>query len=240
MMVRKRWKLALTLAALASALTACTTGFGGGSAETGNPAPVASEQPAEQPTEQPAADPATSGPAEESPAEDAPAGQPASFDELPKTAELEILLEGMPENVPATLTKSDQGYAFYLMEGFDFAMEEPGKDLIFHKEFPEYSTRVELLPADANVEEIKANAEEQLKAVGDVIEMKDVEIHPSIRDRAAFFLHASHAEGTRIAALVEGEGGLFLCTMNFPLGEAAEGVTPRFIPMLNSLVVVAE
>ncbi|HZG88429.1 hypothetical protein [Paenibacillus sp.] len=246
MNLKRRLGYAMLLAALAASLTACM-GTGGGADEQEQP-PAASEEAggAERPAGDDAGQPTaeeTEQPSEEAeqpkeaPAEQ-PAGEPANAADLPQTAELEISVEGEAANVPASLTTSEQGYAFYLMDGFEFAMEEPGKDLIFHADFPEYYARVEMLPADVDVESIKTSSTERLKAVGDVVEMTGDEVHSSVRGREAFFLHASTSELSQNIVLLKGNGTYFLVTLNFPNGEAAEGVTPRFYPMLNSLVAV--
>ena len=241
MTLRQRLKFTVLLAALAASLTACM-GTGGGTAETEQPLAAeenaGTQQPAEENGEaQQPAEESGEAPQEGQP-EAAPAGEPADVASLPETAELEVLVEGEPMVVPAALVASEQGYAFYLMEGFEFAMEEPGKDMIFHADFPEYYARVEMLPADADVEALKASSIERLKTVGDAIEMTGEEVHPSVRGREAFFLHASTSELSQNVVLLKGNGAYFLVTLNFPNGEAAEGVSPRFFPMLNSIVAV--
>jgi len=233
---KQRLKYAMLLAALAASLTACM-GTGGGAADTEQP-PASSEdagdaEPADG-TEQP---PEKAEQPEEAPAEQ-PAGKPANAADLPQTAELEVSIEGEPAKVPATLTTSGQGYAFYLMDGFEFAMEETGKDMIFHSDFLEYFARVEMVPADADVEALKASSTVRLQAIGDVVEMTGDEVHSSVRDRESFFLHASTSDLSQNVVLLKGDGASFLVTLNFPNSEAAEGVSPRFYPMLNSLVAV--
>jgi len=79
------------------------------------------EKPAEEPTKEPVKEPV------EEPAKE-PTKELVNVTDLRATKDLEINVEGDSEKVPATLTKSDQGYAFYLMEGFEFALEEPGRD----------------------------------------------------------------------------------------------------------------
>ena len=231
----KLWKYALLLAALAAALSACNAG---GDAPAGDaegevaeqPAPV-EEAPAEEaPAEEtPAADdPATSGPAEEA---------SADASKLPEKTKLEVSIEDMTEKVPATIATSEQGYALYVMEGFEFTPEEPGLDQVFFANAPEYHFQIRMLAGDENIDELKANAKTGLEATGDVIEMQGEQIHATLRDEAKFFLHASTSELSRNIALIEKGGALFLVTMNLPNGEEAEGVTPRFLPMIDSIVV---
>ncbi len=232
----RRWKYAVLLAALAAALSACNAG---GDAPNGDAGGEAAEQPApaqetpsdETPAEEtPAADdPAVSGPAEEAPADGA--------SKLPEKTELEVSIEGMTEKVPATIAVSDQGYAVYVMDGFEFTPEEPGIDQVFFTNAPEYYFQIQMKQGDADVEALKENATAALGVVGEVREMKGEEIHASLRDEARFFLHAGTSELTKNIALIEKEGALFLVTMNLPNGEAAEGVTPRFLPMIDSIAL---
>jgi hypothetical protein len=232
----KPWKYALLLAALAAALSACNAG---GEAPADDAEGEAVEQPApadETPAEETPAEetPAADDPAVSGPAEEPPAGGESK---LAEKTELEVTIEGMTEKVPATIAVSDQGYAIYVMDGFEFTPEEPGLDQVFFSEAPEYFFQIRQLGADANLDDVKANALAGLKATGDPVEMKGEEIHPTLRDEAKFFLHASTSELSRNVALLEKDGARFLVTMNLPNGEAAEGVTPRFFPMIDSIVL---
>ncbi|MCI3923884.1 hypothetical protein MO973_27020 [Paenibacillus sp. TRM 82003] len=238
MYVLKRWKYAIVLSALALALSACTSGGDEAKTPEAEPKPVAEPAPEQRPADEPK--PEVEPPAQEQPAPDAgktPAEQPKDAAELPETTELEVTLEGMPEKVKATLAKSEQGYALYVMDGFEFTPEEPSKDQVFFKNAPEYYFQIQKLPSDASAEDLKANAEAQLEAVGgDIVEMKGEEINAAVRDEVTFFLHSSTSELSRNIALIEKNGARFLVTMNMPNGEAAEGATPRFLPMIDSIV----
>jgi hypothetical protein len=244
----KGWTYTLLIAAFAAALAGCNnTDQGGGSAGENNP-PAVTEDGASQGTDggAPAADqgdPANESteqqPADDQAAEDAPqADAGADLANLPDKKDLEITLEGMTEKVPAKLMKSDQGYAFYLMDGFEYTPEEPGVDMVFHKNFPDYYMRIEKLPSDFNIDDLKANAEEVLKLVGDVVPMEGEQIGDAfIRENAKFFYHASSSELSRNIIVLELNGSLMRLTLNFPNSEASEGVSPRFFPMIDSLVI---
>lgn len=110
--MKKLSKFITLLLAITIVLSACSSNkTDNGEDKTPIQSPIQEEQPAneDEPTE-----PVNP---EETPAE---AVNPA---DLPKTKELEFPLEGMTEKANATLTLSEQGYAFYLMEGFEFSME---------------------------------------------------------------------------------------------------------------------
>ncbi|WP_309123212.1 hypothetical protein [Paenibacillus sp.] len=219
----------LLAAALIAVLAACS---GGGAKEEAVDPPVAdgaTQGEAETPAapEQPAN--------EQTPPAEAPV---ADAKELPERTELNVTVEGMTEAVPASLTESELGYVFYLMEGFEFTPEEPGKDMVFHKEFPEFFLRIEPLPEDTDLTALRSSAEDALKAVGDnVADMKETFFDEDIRVKAAFILHASGASGSVNMIAMEIDDKLFRFTLNFPNSEAAEGVSPRFYPMIRSIVV---
>jgi len=235
------WKYAGALTAFAVLFSACGNGDGAG--ETAQTPPAATEPGAETPP----ADPATEGGAEApgdaagDDATDANVEAPVDAADLPQTKTLEFDIEGEPQSESAQLTISELGYALYVLEEFEFTPEEPGKDLVFHQRFPEFSMRIETLPDDASVEEARAAAEEALKAVSaDVVDMKDQFFDESIRERAAFILHASNEQGSVNAIGMNVGGKLLRFTLRFPLSEAAEGVSPRFYPMLESVVATKE
>jgi hypothetical protein len=158
--------------------------------------------------------------------------------ELPASTTLEFYVEGEPQSVPAVLARSELGYALYVMENFEFTPEEPGKDMIFHRAFPEYSARIEVLPKGANVSNLRADAEEALKAVnGDTVDMTNSFFDERIRATAEFILHAGSESGSVTMIVMTIDETLFRITLNFPLTEASEGIPPRFYPMIRSIVV---
>lgn len=158
--------------------------------------------------------------------------------DLPETKKLEVALKGMTQSFPSTLTMSDLGYTFYLIEGFEFTPEEPGKDLIFNKEFPGFNVRIELLPRDANINDLMVNAEETLKIVGDIVPL---EIEPvgvtNTPENVKFSYHVSNAEVSRNIIVIEKEGALMRFTLNFPNNEVVKGIAFPFYPMINSVTI---
>ncbi|WP_199623697.1 hypothetical protein [Paenibacillus alkalitolerans] len=233
----KGWKFGLLLTVMVLMLSACMGNNANNETGEGERQPPAAPENGADASPGDTETGTTDGGTDQTPDEGKEAGETDAAD-LPETKNLEFELEGMPESVPAKLTRSDQGYAFYLMEGFEFTPEEPGKDLIFHKQFPEFYSRVEMLPADMDLNELKANAEETLKLIGEVVSQEGANIFDeNIRKNAKFFYHASNAELSKNIIVIENNGALFRYTLNFPNSEAAEGVSPRFYPMINSFVV---
>lgn len=236
MNILRRWRFALLIAALAVSLAACASSGGNGdTTEEEQPPAVSEDGTAGAPSDEAEAEQPVEEPAEE-PAQD-PAAGPVDPADLPETKDLAVNIEGTTEKVPAKITKSEQGYAFYLMKGFEFTPEEPGKDMVFYKTIPDFYMRVEKLPSDSNIDDLKKNAEDTLKVVGKVASREGDKIFdPNIREHAKFFLHASNAEVSREIILMESNGALFRYTLNFENSEAQEGVSPRFYPMINSVV----
>jgi hypothetical protein len=222
-------KYALLLTAAAIALSACSND----KSETDPAAtPPAANQPSvESPTtEQPdsANQPAAEGQTAEEPVPH----------ELAETKELQVTVEGQTETVIGTLTRSALGYAFYLLENFEFTPEEPGKDIVFHKQFGDFFLRIEPLPSDSNREALRNAAEQAMKAVDDnVVDRKDSFFDEAIRSRADFILQASGPEGSATMIVMPIGDKRFRFTLNSPMSEASEGITPRFYPMIRSIVV---
>ncbi|WP_274362422.1 hypothetical protein [Paenibacillus thermotolerans] len=247
MNLMNRWKLVIALAALAVSLAACTGGNTGNKDQPGEDTPAVSEdgkageaadgaaggeqQPADGTADE------TGGEAGAGAGAGSDGGEAVNADDLPATKELTVTVEGNEEKVASKLTKSDQGYAFYLMDGFEFTPEEPGKDMIFFKNFPDYYIRIEKLPANINVDDIRKTAEAGLNALGEVVSQEGDNIwDPNVREHAEFFLHSSDSTLSRNMILMKSTGAYYLYTMNIPNGEPAEGVGPRFYPMINSVV----
>ncbi|MCI3926311.1 hypothetical protein MO973_39630 [Paenibacillus sp. TRM 82003] len=235
----KLWKNAALFIAAAIVVTACAGGNGGN--DTGGATPPAVQEDGTGSSAGPDTTPSTPAPteggAEAEPAPE-PGEAPAKAEDLPQETNLEFTVEGEPQSVPATLTKSELGYAFYLMEGFEFTPEEPGKDVVFHNDFPEFFLRIEPLPADTDLDALRATAEEALKAVGDVHDTQESFFDETIRSKAKFILLGSSAEASVTVIALESGGQLFRLTLHFPSAEAAEGVTPRFFPMIRTIVPI--
>lgn len=220
------WKHAIWMLAAAIALSACS---GGGKTDETPPAGQDADEGAETPA---APDDTTQTPDSDGVGVE----PPAKLEDLPQTTNLEFTVEGEPQSASGTLTESELGYGFYLMEGFVFTPEEPGKDMVFHSDYPEFFLRIEPLPGDSDMERLRATAEETAKAVGDVSDAQETFPDEEIRSKAKFILLGSSPDASvTIMALPVGDA-MFRLTLHIPSSEAAEGVTPRFYPMIRSLV----
>jgi len=156
--------------------------------------------------------------------------------ERAKEMTIEFTLEGMKESRKAVLADSSLGYYLYTMENFKLASEEPNRDLLYFTNDDEYSVRIEPIAAkDLNAQELRQNAEDELKELGTVNEMKGEQIFDPFFRNAEFFLHASDSKLSKNIVLIKMEGTYFKLTFNLKNGEAAEGVTPSFYAMLKTI-----
>lgn len=161
--------------------------------------------------------------------------QPAAA--RPAKKKIEVHVEGMTEYREATLKRSSQGYSLYVLDNFTFTGEEPGIDQLFFNYDSRYFVRIQLLPKDVNISELKKNAMEELKLVGTPDELVGEEIYDPFFRNAEFYLRASNASLSKDIIFMEIEGKLFRFNMNIPAGEASEGVVPSFLAMLKTIAV---
>ncbi len=83
-------------------------------------------------------------------------------------------LNGESKKEAAQLTKSDnQNYSLYVLSNFELTAEEPYKDLLFLSEDDSNSMRIEILPADTDLEPLKENTLLQLQAVNETVQTLD-------------------------------------------------------------------
>ncbi|OUM84332.1 MAG: hypothetical protein BAA01_04655 [Bacillus thermozeamaize] len=156
--------------------------------------------------------------------------------ERPEKAEIKLNLEGMEETETGTLTKSsDQKYSFYLLPGFEWTAEEPGKDLISFKNDDRFNMRIEKIGSVTNLEDLRKNMEEELAMIGKVEDVKNAGISEPFKKNAILYLRASSEDLTKNIVVTAIDGTMFRFTMSLPHTEAAEGVEPRFWAMLETL-----
>ncbi|MFT9485871.1 MAG: hypothetical protein ACH0QD_00610 [Tepidibacillus sp.] len=156
---------------------------------------------------------------------------------LPKEKDIEIFVEGTKELRKAYLNESTLGYSIYVQPQFTFSGEEPGKDILFWNNDGNYYIRIEKLPDDVNIEDMRKNAALELQTIGKVYERNVEEIFDPFFRTAKFFLTSSTSQLTQNIMLIEIDGTLFKFKFNFPNGEAAEGVTPSLWAMLKTIDV---
>jgi hypothetical protein len=161
--------------------------------------------------------------------------EPGSNEPPAATIEIELTVEGEREKRTGTLVVSDNGYYLYTLPQFKFTPEEPNMDQVYMDNFEEFYMRIQTLGADADLPAVRANAEEELAMLGDVVEMKDEQIgEPALRD-SIFYLHSSDSTLSKYIILRDVGGKLFKVTVNMPNSEAAEGAGPGFPAMIKTI-----
>jgi len=150
---------------------------------------------------------------------------------LPAEKAFTVSLEGSSEEREAKLAEAD-GYALYVFEQFTFDAAANTLAMTFDKN---YNVKIEKLPEGAKLEDVRAEAEKELGALGEVRELKGEEIAEPLRD-ARLFLLASDAKLQRELIVREVGGRLYRFSVNMPIGEAAEGFGPLAFVSLQSLV----
>ena len=108
-------------------------------------------------------------------------------------------LNGETKKEAAQLTKSDnQNFSIYVLPRFELTAEEPYKDLLFVSENDSNSMRIEILPADTDVESLKANTMAQLQVVNETVQIIDPPNDEMLQD--AIIMEASNNNGEIVTA----------------------------------------
>jgi hypothetical protein len=89
------------------------------------------------------------------------------------TQNIPVFVEGQTEYREARLYRSEQGYYIYVLDNFTFTGEEPGSDLVFSNFDNSFDARIQMLPLNVNIDEIRKNSMFELQYVGTPIEMKE-------------------------------------------------------------------
>lgn len=148
-----------------------------------------------------------------------------------------VFVEGQTESREARLYRSDQGYYIYVLNNFTFTGEEPGRDLVFSNFDSRFDVRIEMLPLNADINEIRRNSILELQYVGTPVEMKGEEIFDPFFRKAAFFLHSSSSTLSKNIILIRIGNFLFRFTVSIPNTEAAEGLGPSIYAMIKTIFV---
>lgn len=175
---------------------------------------------------------------EEPPVEKPPVEEPTKPDvngKLAATMEIELEVEGNVETRTGTLAVSDNGYYLYTLPQFKFTPEEPNADQVYMDKFEDFYMRIVTLGVEPDLTVIRANADEELAMLGDVVEMTGEQIgEPALRD-SIFYLHSSDLTLSKYIILREIDGKYFKIIVNVPSGEAQEGAGPSFPAMIKTI-----
>ncbi|HOV26334.1 MAG TPA: LysM peptidoglycan-binding domain-containing protein [Pseudobacteroides sp.] len=153
------------------------------------------------------------------------------------TQNIPVFVEGQTEYREARLYRSDQGYYIYVLDNFTFTGEEPGSDLVFSNFDNSFDARIQMLPLNVNIDEIRKNSMFELQYVGTPIEMKGEEIFDPFFRNVIFFLHASSSTLSKNIILKRIGDYLFRFTVSIPNTEAAEGLGPSIYAILKTIFI---
>ncbi|MEX1029283.1 MAG: hypothetical protein WDZ91_04455 [Paenibacillaceae bacterium] len=161
--------------------------------------------------------------------------KPDANGKLAATMKFEITVNGNVETQTGTLAVSDNGYHLYILPQFKFTPEEPNADQVYMDKLEDSYMRILTLGAEPDLTDIRANAEEELAMIGDVVELTGDQIaEPALRD-STFYLHSSDSTLSKDIILREINGEYFKIIVNMPTGEALESVAPSFLAMIKSI-----
>jgi hypothetical protein len=161
--------------------------------------------------------------------------KPDANGKLAATMKFDITVNGNVETQTGTLAVSDNGYYLYILPQFKFTPEEPNADQVYMDKLEDSYMRILTLGVEPDLTEIRANAEEELAMIGDVVEIKGDQItDPALRD-STFYLHSSDSTLSKDIILREIDGNYFKIIVNMPTGEAKENVAPSFLAMIASI-----
>ena len=156
-------------------------------------------------------------------------------DSLPATRILHVAVEGQTDAREATLFKSPQGYAIYVLPQLRMTPEEPCCDIAFARVDDGSFMRIERIDAAADLATLRENMELGLSAVGTPTEAPQdvagndaaIDVELSMRARG---------DDTTVEMLVARiDGGRYRVTRHLPHREALEGIPASMYAMLGSL-----
>ncbi|WP_342570728.1 hypothetical protein MKY85_21740 [Paenibacillus sp. FSL R5-0749] len=150
----------------------------------------------------------------------------------PKTAELEVTVEGMTEKRPVTLAQA-KGYSLYVFEPMAFDAEDQELTM---KIDPDYEVEIEKLPADYNLDVLKMDAKEELSETGEVKQLTAEQLSNGPMKDAKLYMMSQNDKKTEYFIVKELDGNGFVFHIHAPIGEPSEGFLPMAYASLNSIM----
>lgn len=124
-----------------------------------------------------------------------------------------------------------------LHDNFTFGKEKDNHYVLLFEVDKRYTTDVEVLVNENDVEKIKEQSIEQLKALGEPTEHTPISTIP-FYEGAEFFLNAYNDEECKNVVVKEVDGVLIKFTFNYSNEEKSEFIVPDMLDILNTLKVV--
>ncbi|WP_052737920.1 LysM peptidoglycan-binding domain-containing protein [Bacillus sp. SA1-12] len=119
---------------------------------------------------------------------------------------------------------------------FTFHAEEPRRFIVQYTKNDAYFSRIEVLNANANVNEVKKNSKAYLKGNEITDFSTDRIAHPFYKN-AEFFLHGSNTKTQTNIVVKEVDGKLIRFTIHYLNKEESEGIMPHMIDILKTVKV---
>lgn len=121
-------------------------------------------------------------------------------------------------------------------QGLTFDAEEPRRFILSYDSNSSYFSRIEVLDANANRNEIKENSRAYLKGYKITEHPTKTSSHPFYRD-AEFFLHGT-SNKTQVNIVMKKVDGVWLrITIHYLNKEESEGITPKMLEALQTIKV---
>ncbi|WP_440111376.1 hypothetical protein [Paenibacillus sp. QZ-Y1] len=150
----------------------------------------------------------------------------------PKTAKLEVTVEGMTEKRPVTLAQG-KGYSLYVFEPMTFDTDDQELTM---KIDPDYEVEIEKLPSNYKLDNLKIDAKEELAETGKVKQLSKESLSKGPMKEARLFMMAQNNKKTEYVIVKELDGNGFIFHINAPIGEPSEGFMPMVYASLNSMM----
>lgn len=163
--------------------------------------------------------------------------------ERAKQGKIKVYVEGLFEARDATLVRSEQmGYSLYVLEGFQFAAEEPGNDVVFSEYDPEFFVRIQQLAPDTDLAQLETSQTQAYASMGKVKKIDPQTLFLEEFRDAKLCLHVDilkqgfpNVETSLNYVVKDVEGTLYAFFFHLPLKEASEGITPSLWAMAATL-----
>lgn len=161
--------------------------------------------------------------------------QPLPPPVLPPERNLDVTVEGVTEVRTATLFRSPQGYAIYVLPQIVMTQEEPCCDLAYARVDDGFFMRIERLADDADLATLRTNMDLALSSVGAAADLPKANIHAEAFRDAELARHADNGDARVIMLVGRAGEGRYRVTLHLPRREAAEGIVPTLWATLDSL-----
>ncbi|PMC40695.1 hypothetical protein CJ195_02985 [Bacillus sp. UMB0899] len=149
---------------------------------------------------------------------------------------LNVAQAGTSSHIPASYDANEIMITISPKKGLTFAAEEPRRFILSYDNNGNYFSRIEVLDANANINEIKENSRAYLKGYTITEHPTKTSSHPFYRN-AEFFLQGTSSK-TQVNIVMKKVDGVWVrITIHYLNKEESEGITPKMIEALQTIKV---